>query len=243
MNSKLFLKPHSRNPRWALAYSSYLQRTRTRERWRTCYKAVEGQMAKVRKYMDVHGGSTRDPKYFSARAIVDHRPLEALLSRRDCSITTLSALSFDGWVWMDSDIWMWVDSEWCDSQLLFRIQCTDLVFSVQTWVYPYFSHSSRFSEFGRYLGRCESVWLWLRQFWSLGSRRAKKSPFKWRINHYAVVVDVCGFVEEKTKLSARRLALREREDEVGDVVGGCWASMNDKNSAKKIGRIRLAMSK
>ena len=36
-------------------------------------------MAKDRKYMDVHRGSTRDPKYFSARAIVDHRPLEALL--------------------------------------------------------------------------------------------------------------------------------------------------------------------
>ena len=36
-------------------------------------------MVKVRKYMDVHGGSIRDPKYFSARAIVDYRPLEALL--------------------------------------------------------------------------------------------------------------------------------------------------------------------
>ena len=44
-------------------------------------QAVEGQMAEVRKYMDLYGLkfiAWDDLEYFSARAMVDHRSLKAL---------------------------------------------------------------------------------------------------------------------------------------------------------------------
>ena len=50
-------------------------------------------------------------------------------------------------------------------------------------------------------------------------------------------------VENKVKCSRCTVALRQRENEIDDEVNRRWASMNDKNSAKEIGRIRLAMSK
>ena len=69
------IEPHTRNPR-LLTYTRPELVNSTIE----TTQAVEGQMANTDgEHRWRKSESTRDPKYFSARAMMDHRPFEALL--------------------------------------------------------------------------------------------------------------------------------------------------------------------